>query len=222
MAFLPQVLEIPGTRPSREMVFRMAESGIRNSPYAITRSERNRGSIFRRDDDCCPCGPGEQGMQAPAGLQQPTMPQKPFQPQGQDPCSYVDEALAKIGLTRELLCQCGKCGSRASSGRSRVRRGSGTRSQAAPRRRKRASNTGIRRIKSRKTMRGIAPQRAGLQQFERTGGRGIRNPADVERYGRRARVAPSYRWYPKTANRKRALCRDTANNLIVSKRFCGK
>lgn len=93
-----------------------------NAPVAV--GPGLRGRQYVGTGDCCPCAPGQdpgdprQG-QAPAGLNQPSQPQKPFQSQPQDPCSYVDEVLKGLGLSKDLLmqCGCGKCngGARAKS-----------------------------------------------------------------------------------------------------------
>jgi hypothetical protein len=136
MRGISDIIEL-GVRPGREWVFQMAKDAFRDSPYAVTRSEANRGR-FIRSEDCCPCPPGgQQGQQAPSGLQQPALPQKPFQSAGQDPCSYVDEVLAGIGLSRDLLAQCGCC----TTGRKGASNGGMT--FRGPLRRKRSSRTRI-------------------------------------------------------------------------------
>lgn len=98
----PQVLEIPSVynTPTKEEVFQRSTG---------------QGS----GDDCCPCPKsGKQGqtprtrqnpygnphqMPSPPGLDQPDMPQKPFQPMGQDPCASAAEALRGLGIDPDCL-----------------------------------------------------------------------------------------------------------------------
>ena len=210
MAEAPQALEVPpmhGGRPGKEQMFGDFLGMARRSPYAVTRSPKNRGSFYR--DECCDCqtgqpydprqgpGPGRQGQppgtgwQSPPGLGQPSGPQKPFQPTSQDPCSYAKEVLGGLGLTPELLDDC-------------LRQMGGRRQSRTPAQRAKSRAQGRKRKVPTETYANREPKRRK--------GRGTL--AGAKR--------PVYKWYAKGATRSRSLCRDTANNLIVRKSFCGK
>lgn len=122
-----QVLELPSmgpmqspARPGKESIFSGAVEVLRQSPYAVTRSERNRGRFYSGQECCdCPSGPqapGDPRGQPPGfwpgpqgqnpGLFQPRTPQMPFQPSTNDPCQFTREALMKLGITPEMINAC--------------------------------------------------------------------------------------------------------------------
>lgn len=199
----PQTMEIPtpGTLDRWNQMLYGAYDVGKNSPYAIYKGEKARGRFMVGDKECCDCPPSMgQPAVSPPGLQQPSLPQKPFQSAGQDQCSYVDSVLQGMGLSLKMLCEC--CGGRRGSSGSRAK--------------SRKGSTGRRGSSTKRGSR-IQPwdaERADVVAGRRSGTRGGG--------ARTVRKAPVYKWYPMTANRSRSLCRDTANNLIVRKALCGK
>lgn len=119
---MPQVLEIPSaggpTVPGYEPPSRREINLSRMVREAYSAGANKRALLSKIESSnlppgCCPCK-GQKGQPLPfdqtpytepAGLGQPKRPQKPFQPVP-GPCTPVEEALKRIGLTPAMLRDC--------------------------------------------------------------------------------------------------------------------
>lgn len=123
MARKGNVLEIPsvfGSGVATPQVPATREDILRGGGR-LSQQVPSQGSIraLFQSRGCCPCPPQSQSGFPPIGqtpgsvdgLGQPPSPQKPFQVVPRDPCEMVEEQLARMGLTPQMLRDCIKPGS---------------------------------------------------------------------------------------------------------------